>query len=105
MRRFDVYRNEATGSARRFPYLLVLQSDLLQDLATTVVAPLGRPSVVGGKLVGRLAPELEISSERYVMYTPELAAIPASILRKHVTNIENQRESITRALDLLFSGI
>jgi toxin CcdB len=105
MKRFDVYRNEVASSSRRFPYFLVLQSGLLQDLSTTVVAPLGRPSVVGGKLVESLAPQLDVGEEKFVMYTPELAAVPASMLRKHVTNLDDQRESIVRALDLLFSGI
>lgn len=105
MKRFDVYRNEVPASSRRFPYFLVLQSDLLQDLATSVIAPLGRPSVVGGKPVESLAPRLDVDGENFVLYTPELAAVPSSILRKHITNLEAQREPITRALDLLFSGI
>jgi toxin CcdB len=105
MRRFDVYRNETTNSSRRFPYFLVLQSDLLQNLATSVIAPLGRASVVGGKLVENLAPQLDIDGENYVMYTPELAAIPVALLRKYVGNVESQRETIIRAVDLLFSGI
>ena len=105
MKRFDVYRNEVAGSSRRFPFFLVLQSDLLQNLATAVIAPLGRASVVGGKLVEGLAPEVDIDGERYVMYTPELAAVSTTILRKHVGNVEAQREKIVRALDVLFSGI
>jgi len=31
--------------------------------------------------------------------------VPASILRKRVTNLEAQRDTILRALDFLFSGI
>jgi toxin CcdB len=105
MARFDVFRNEFPNSSRRFPYFLAVQSDLLQDLATCVIAPLGRPAVVGGKLVDTLAPQLDVSGESYVMYTPELAAVPASILRKRVANLEAQRDTILRALDFLFSGI
>jgi toxin CcdB len=105
MARFDVYRNELANSSKRFPYFLVLQSDLLQDLSTCVIAPLGRPSVVGGRLVQTLAPELDVSGERYVLYTAELAAVPASILRKRVSSLEAQRDTILRALDFLFSGI
>jgi toxin CcdB len=105
MARFDVFRNEFPSSSRRFPYFLAVQSDLLQDLATCVIAPLGRPAVVGGKLVDTLAPQLEVGGESYVMYTPELAAVPASILRKRVANLEAQRDTILRALDFLFSGI
>jgi len=105
MARFDVFRNEFAASNRRFPYFIALQSELLQDLATCVIAPLGRASVVAGKLVDTLAPELDLDGERFVMYTPELAAVPASILRKRVANLETQRETILRAVDFLFSGI
>ena len=105
MRRFDVYRNEIAQTSRRFPFFLVLQSDLLQQLTTVVVAPLGRASVVGGKLVETLAPTLDVDDESFVLYTPELAAIPVSILRKRVGNLDDQRECIIRAIDFLFSGI
>lgn len=105
MKRFDVFRNESAPTARKFPFFLVLQSDLLQQLTTAVVAPLGRASIVGGKLVDTLAPMLDVNGESFVLYTPELAAIPASVLRKCVANIDGQREKIVRAVDFLFSGI
>ena len=105
MRRFDIYRNESSQTARRFPLLLVLQSDLLQQLTTVVVAPLGRASMVGGKVVETLAPTLNVDGNSWVLYTPELAAIPTSRLRKRVGNLEDQREHIVRAIDFLFSGI
>ena len=105
MKRFDVFKNESAQTSRKFPFFLLLQSDLLQQLTTAVVAPLGRASIVGGKLVGTLAPVLEIDGESFVMYTPELAAIPASVLRKRVANLDDQREAIVRAVDFLFCGI
>jgi toxin CcdB len=105
MKRFDVFRNESAQGSRKFPFFLVLQSDLLQQLTTAVVAPLGRASIVGGKLVDTLAPVLDIDGESFVLYTPELAAIPAAILRKRVANLDDQREKIVRAVDFLFSGI
>lgn len=105
MVRFDVYRNELANSSKRFPYFLTVQSDLLQDLVTCVIVPLGRPAIVGGRLVQTLAPELDVGGERYVMYTPELAAVPTTMLRKRVANLEVQRDTILRALDFLFSGI
>ena len=103
--RFDVYRNESPHTGRRFPFFLVVQSDLLSGLATVVVVPLGKPAVVKNKLAQTLIPMVEIGAERYVMYTPELGAVPATALRKRETNIEPQRDIIVHALDFLFSGI
>ena len=105
IRRFDVFRNESSHTARRFPFFLVVQSDLLSGLHTCVVVPLGKPSVVKNKLVQTLIPVLEVGAESYVMYTPELGAVPVAVLRKRETNIEAQRNTIVRAMDFLFEGI
>jgi toxin CcdB len=105
IRRFDVFRNESAKTGRRFPYFLVVQSDLLSGLITCVVVPLGKPGVVGGRLAQPLTPVLEIGTTDYVMYTPELGAVPAAVLRKRETNLDAQRDAIVRALDFLFSGI
>jgi toxin CcdB len=103
--RFDVFRNESPHTGRRFPYFLVVQSDLLSGLITCVVVPLGKPAVVSGKLAQMLTPTLDIGAGSFVMYTPELGAVPAAVLRKRETNLEAQRETILHALDFLFSGI
>jgi hypothetical protein len=74
-------------------------------LDTTVVAPLGKPAVVEGKLAQILTPLLDIDGVGYAMYTPEIAAVPSLRLKKRVLNIEAQRNTIVRALDFLFDGI
>lgn len=105
MARFDIFRNEQAPGNKRFPYLLTLQSDLLDELSTCVVVPLGRASVVAGKSMERLMPTLQLDGGSWVMYTPELAALPTSALRQRVANLHEQGHAITRALDFLFSGI
>ena len=104
MARFDVFRNEHPSS-KRFPYFLTVQSDLLEGLTTCVIVPLGRAAVVSGKVAQTLTPTLDIGGEAMVMYTPELAAVPVTALRKRVGNLKHQRDAIVRALDFLFSGI
>ena len=103
--RFDIFSNENPLTRKRFPYLLVLQSGLLSGLDTTIVAPLGKPSVVEGKLAQTLTPLLDVEGASYAMYTPELAAVPNARLRKRITNIDAQRDIVVRALDFLFDGI
>jgi toxin CcdB len=104
-RRFDVFRNPSAVAAKHIPFLLVLQSDLLHELPTRVVAPLARANAIKGPSVTMLNPELEIGGARLVMLTQQLAAVPLDALRKYETNFESQREAILRALDFLFSGI
>ncbi|MBN8728277.1 MAG: CcdB family protein [Xanthomonadales bacterium] len=105
MARHDVFLNERPASRKRFPYFLVVQSDLLDALSTTVIVPLGKAGVVEGKLAQTLTPELELDGERLVMYTPELSAMPSSLLRLRAGNLDAQHDTILRALDFLFSGI
>ena len=105
MARFDVFRNESAQSSKRFPYFLSVQSELLDPLATCVVVPLGRAAVVSGRPTQTLTPTLDVNGEPLVMYTPEIAAVYANVLRKRVCNIATQREIIGRALDFLFSRV
>ena len=61
--RFDVVRNPGKRDASTVPYLLVLQSELLDGIDTRVVAPLVRPSALASKTLTRLNPEFEIDGE------------------------------------------
>lgn len=105
MARFDVFKNENAQSGKRFPYFLSVQSELLEPLATCVVVPLGRATVVGNRPTQTLTPTLDVNGEAMVMYTPEIAAVYANMLRKHICNLESQHDVIVRALDFLFSGV
>ena len=70
------YRLEAT------PYLLDVQSDLLQGLETRIVVPLRRrdrfPVVT---LPSNLMPTFEIEGVECLMETPKLAAVPLRLLK------------------------
>lgn len=104
MARFDVYLN--TGKhAQTTPYLLDVQSDLLDDLDSRVVIPLRRlgdfPQV---KLPKRLTPVVVIKEEQYILETPKMGAVPRSILKSPVSTLASEAAVITAALDFLFQG-
>jgi toxin CcdB len=105
MTRFDVFRNENAQSAKRFPYFLSVQSELLAPLSTCVVVPLGRATVVANRPTQTLTPTLDVNGEAMVMYTPEISAVYANMLRKRICNLGSQHDAIIRALDFLFSGV
>jgi toxin CcdB len=104
-RRFDVFRNPNTTAAKHIPFLLILQSELLHELPTRVVAPLARANAIKGPSATMLNPEFEIAGTKVVMLTQQIAAVPLDILRKQEANLETHRDTILRALDFLFSGI
>jgi toxin CcdB len=105
MAQFDVYRNANPATRARVPYLLDLQSDLLEPLATRIVVPLGRPDVLGGRAADRLNPVFEIEGKKVVMLTPELAGVMRKALGERIASLAEERGAIIAALDLAFTGI
>ena len=103
MAHLDVYSNPNTG-ATGFPYLLELQTGLLGDMPTTVVAPLGLPKVIDQIPVLRLNPSVTVDGRRFIVMTQELAAIKRRQLKAPVANLSGQREELLAALDFLFTG-
>lgn len=104
MAQFHVYRNLNPASSAAVPYLLDLQSDLIDSLPTRVVAPLVPVDILRGKTLRKLMPTLEIGGEAYVMDTPQLAGAPVRMIGPEVANLSAQRPEIMAALDLLFLG-
>ncbi|MEW6490600.1 MAG: CcdB family protein [Thermodesulfobacteriota bacterium] len=104
MAQFDVHRNGNPHTCRDIPYLLDVQSDLLDPLATRVVVPLVRLAAVPTP-VRHLNPVFEVQGKRVVLSTPELAGIPRSALGEKVENLAQRRDEIIRALDVLFTGL
>jgi toxin CcdB len=105
MAQFDVHRNPSAASRARIPYLLDVQSGLLDTLATRIVVPLCKPDVLAGKPAERLNPAFEIEGKRLLMLTPELAAVPRKALGERVANLADERAAIIAALDLALTGI
>ena len=105
MAQFDIYRNANSATRARVPYLLDVQSDLLDALATRVVVPLCKPGILKGKLAERLNPVFEVEGREVTMLTPELAGVAAKALGEPIGNLSSQRGAIVAALDLVITGI
>ena len=105
IRRFDVFRNPSAASAKKVPYLLVVQSDLLEEMDTCVVLPLAKSQAAKASVTARLNPEFQVENTSVVQLTQLIAAVPVGALRKHVANLASERAEIVRALDFLLEGI
>ncbi len=104
MPQFDVYENRNLKTKGLMPYLLEVQSDLLGDLASTVVIPLCLTGTVT-RGMARLTPGLEIDGKHYLLLTPQLASIPRKELGQAVGRFAGYRDEIIAALDFLLTGI
>lgn len=98
MAKYNVYENPDGAGL-----LLNVQADLLETLNTGLVVPL-LPLPIAPLPAKRLNPLFEIDGENYVMVSQFLAAVPKSLLRKNVGNLEGRFSEITDALDLLITG-
>lgn len=104
MARFDIYRNPRRETAREVPFLLDVQSDLLEGMDTRVVVPMRLASAVQ-RPVARLNPVFQVAGAKVIMDTPQLAGIPAHLLKKPVDSLRSESFVIQNALDFLFSGV
>jgi hypothetical protein len=98
VRQFDVFVAE---NGNRF---CVLQNDLLDPLDTVMVAPLIATSATP---MSRLTPVLDIEGRRYLLDLPLQVPARSASLRHEtpVASLENQRDQILDALNLLYWGI
>jgi toxin CcdB len=104
MAQFDVYLNANRDTRAAVPYLLDVQADLLDSLATRVVVPLLAASEM--PLVAKhLNPQFKIKGVSVVMSTAELAGVPTRSLGEKVQSLGSKRNEIIAAIDLLFTGI
>lgn len=104
MARFDVYANPGNHAATT-PYLLDVQSDLLDGLDSRMVIPLRSlkrfPKV---KLSTQLTPIFTIDGEACLLETPKMGAVPLRVLKSRVTSLAQDQDQITAAMDFLFQG-
>ncbi len=104
MAQFDVYLNPNSSTSQAIPYLLDVQADLLDRLATRVVVPLVRAEAMGLS-ASKLNPKFTVDNNLVVMSSAELAGVTHRSLGEKVVSLKVQRDEIIAALDLLFTGI
>ena len=84
--------------------VVVVQSDLLDAMRTRVVVPLV-PAGAAGRPMRGLNPEISFGEE-VVVLMPQLAAtLTIAELGRPVGSIAHLRDTVTRALDTLLSGV
>ena len=101
-RQLDIVRNPDRDDAALRPYLIVLQSDLVSGLRSTVVAPLVIKTALSG--APRLNPVLAVDGDEYWLAIHELFAVDRRALGPAVVSLADQHDKIMSALDFLFIG-
>ena len=104
MAQFSVYRNKNARTKATFPYLVDVQSDLLEPLNTRVVIPMTKAAALTRKPVSHLTPEVSFNGDRYVLMTPQLAGVGRAELGPHAGALVDERHVIMAAIDFLLTG-
>jgi toxin CcdB len=85
--------------------LIDIQSELWEELHTTVAIPLCKASHLKDQIIAKLCPIVEIRCEKFAVMSRQLAGIDRSQLGKEITNLSENRSQFVAALDFLISGI
>jgi len=104
MAQYDVHRNADRDTARAFPYIVDVQSDLLRHLDTRLVVPLGRLSA-GFPPIGRLTPKVDFEGEGLLFLVNHAVSIPRAALGPAVGTLEPGRAELLGAIDFLLTGV
>lgn len=105
MPQFSVYKNKNARTKAAYPYLVDVQSDLLEPLQTRVVVPLAKLTALRKKPIRDLTPVIDIDGQKYLLLIPQLAGVARSELGSPVASVSAHRNEIIAALDFLITGI
>jgi toxin CcdB len=104
MAQFDVYSNMNQNTRNIYPYIMDVQSSLLEALDTRLVIPLIPKAQLSERPINNLIPCIVVNKKEYYVLTPQLAAINKRNLGKIVENCKSERNAIVSSIDFLITG-
>lgn len=104
MAQYDVYLNPSATAAQGIPFVVVIQSDLLDELSTRLVVPLATLDFAG-KVPRALCPAISVKGQKLNALAHYAAPLPARLLRHPVANVSAQASDLVAAMDAVLSGL
>ena len=101
MAQFCAYQNLNPATRAEFPYLLDVQSDLFEQLRTTLVVPLCPSESVARMKFSVMNPAIEIQGDLYTARIQEMAGIDRAHLGPEICRLAHYGSQIVDALDFL----
>jgi len=105
MAQFDIHRNKGPRS-EAIPFVVLVQSSLFDGYRRRVVVPLVRRSALPGNtaMVGaRMNPQFSVDSMEVVLHPLDMVSVALDQLGECIGSLSEQGQTITDALDELFS--
>lgn len=104
MAQYDVYPNPSSSAADGIPFVVVIQSDLVDGLPTRLSIPLAAHDTAH-KVPTVLCPVITANGQRLHALAHYAAPLPAKVLRRPVDNVAAQASALIAALDAVVSGV
>ena len=104
MAQYDVFSNPSTSAKDGISYVVVIQSDLLEALATRLVIPLADLNFEG-KVPAVLCPVITVKGQRFNALAHYAAPLPVKQLRRPIDNVAEQASALVAAMDVVLSGV
>jgi toxin CcdB len=104
MAQFDVYANPSASATQGIPYVVVVQSDLLDALATRMTIPLATIEFAA-KAPDKLCPIVTVNGQRLRALAHYTAPLPTRSMRQLVGNLSAQSSALIAAVDVVLSGV
>jgi len=101
---FDVYLNPQPASRQFVPYVVDVQSPLIDQLATRLVMPLSRIGAGQPQLPHNLCPLIDVEGESLSLMPHLAAPVIAQSLKKPVASLSHRASEVTAAMDAVISG-
>jgi len=101
---FDVYANPSHSAAQGIPYVVVVQSDLLDALATRMTIPLASVTFAD-KAPEKLCPSIAVKGQQLRALAHYAAPLPTRSLRQVVANVAPQASTLIAAMDVVIAGV
>ncbi len=104
MVRYDVFPNPSASARNGIPYVVVIQSELLDTLSTRLTVPLATLAFAG-KASTALCPTITVKGERLNALAHYAAPLPSKALRRPVDNVVAHASALAAAMDVALSGV
>ena len=92
MAQFDVYENPSKASKKAYPYILDIQCNLIDNIATRIVAPLALYSQFKNEEMKGLTPKVSFEDKELLILIPQLASMLSKSLKNPVGTLSHLRD-------------
>ncbi len=105
MAQFDVYRNPSVSTREAIPYVVDVQSDLLDGLSSRLTVPLGTATSLPAMPPRNLCPLMEFEGLRLYALPQFAAPFRVRDLGRPLGSLAHQSHHLVAALDAVISGV